>query len=74
MIGDNPESDIRGGNNNGCISILVKSGVFTGISQSGSVIENSEKYPAQFVVNNMYEAYKLILEREEIQDIIKFDN
>lgn len=24
MIGDNPKSDIRGGNNNGCISILVR--------------------------------------------------
>jgi len=24
MIGDNPKSDIRGGNNNGCVSILVR--------------------------------------------------
>lgn len=30
MIGDNPKSDIRGGNNNGCVSILVRSGVFKG--------------------------------------------
>lgn len=30
MIGDNPASDIRGANAKGWVSILVKSGVFSG--------------------------------------------
>jgi ribonucleotide monophosphatase NagD (HAD superfamily) len=28
MIGDNPHADIKGGNDNGCESILVKTGVW----------------------------------------------
>jgi ribonucleotide monophosphatase NagD (HAD superfamily) len=31
MIGDNPHADIKGGNDNDCVSILVKTGVFQGL-------------------------------------------
>jgi ribonucleotide monophosphatase NagD (HAD superfamily) len=30
MIGDNPHADIKGGNENDCISILVRTGVWNG--------------------------------------------
>ncbi|KAL4437748.1 hypothetical protein ABPG74_012423 [Tetrahymena malaccensis] len=58
MIGDNPKSDIRGGNNNGCVSILVKSGVFSGT--------NDAEDPAQHVVEDFHDAIKLIFEKENI--------
>mgnify|MGYP001810488378 CR=1 FL=1 len=48
-IGDNPKSDIRGANNIGWISILVRSGVFKGV--------NDPIDPAQYVV------YKIIYKR-----------
>ena len=74
MIGDNPVADIKGANDNGCVSILTRSGVFSGFSErTGKPIDNSELHPADYVVDNMYEAYKLILEREGLSDIIKLD-
>lgn len=39
MIGDNPKSDIKGANDAGWISILVRSGVFHGL-------ENDKENPA----------------------------
>ena len=59
MIGDNPKSDIRGANQKGWTSILVRSGVFNGQN-------NDEKDPASYVVDNFYEAVKLIFELEKL--------
>ena len=59
-------SDIRGGSQNDCISILVRSGMFTGRSPTGEVIENDPNNPAHYVVDNLFEAYKLIIEKEGI--------
>lgn len=42
MIGDTPDSDIQGSNNQGWISILVKTGIFQGP-------ENSKEYPAKYI-------------------------
>lgn len=49
MVGDNPESDIRGANSHGWASMLVRTGVFRGDG-------NSAKYPAKFVCQDVYEA------------------
>ena len=35
MIGDNPHADIKGGNDNDCDSILVRTGVFSGLDPNG---------------------------------------
>ncbi len=59
MIGDNPPVDIQGANNSGFISILVRTGVFTGEL-------NHEKYPAKYVVDNVGEAVRLIEKLEKI--------
>jgi len=59
MIGDNPKSDIRGANQKGWISILVRSGIFNGP-------QNDEKDPATYVVDDFEEAIKLIFELEKI--------
>ena len=41
MIGDNPAADIRGGNRNGCQSILVKTGVWNPIDEeTGLPLDN----------------------------------
>ena len=56
MIGDNPKSDIKGANENGWISILVRTGLFKG--------ENDEKNPAKYVVNDFKEAIELIFKLE----------
>lgn len=45
MIGDNPKSDIRGANQKGWTSILVRSGIFNGQN-------NDEKDPASYVVDD----------------------
>lgn len=58
MIGDNPKSDIRGANQQGWISILVKSGVFN------KDLDNDETDPANYVVDNFKEAVKLIMDLE----------
>ena len=63
MIGDNPHADIKGGNENECVSILVRTGVW-----NGGV--NDEENPAHFVVNDIVEAYKLILEKENLSEFI----
>lgn len=59
MIGDNPTVDIQGANDSGFISILVRTGVFSGK-------ENHDKYPAKYVVDNVGQAVKLIEELEKI--------
>jgi len=68
MIGDNPKSDIRGGNTAGWTTILVKTGVF----QQTEVNLNDSEDPATHVVENFNEAIKLICELEGIKyDLIK---
>lgn len=59
MIGDNPSSDIQGANNAGWNSILVRTGLF----KNG---ENSEIFPAKYVVQNVSEAVNLIFKLENI--------
>ena len=59
MIGDNPTVDIQGANLSGFISILVRTGVF-----SGGV--NDLTYPAKYVVDNVGDAVKLIERLEGI--------
>jgi len=48
MIGDNPESDIAGGNAQGWRTILVKTGVFKPTAQH----PNDKKHPATYVVDD----------------------
>lgn len=61
MIGDNPETDIAGaiGAGRPWFSILVRSGNFRGTG-------NHDKFPADKVVNNVYEAVDFILKKEGI--------
>ncbi|KAH7304825.1 HAD-like domain-containing protein [Rhexocercosporidium sp. MPI-PUGE-AT-0058] len=62
MIGDNPQSDIIGGNMYGWNTCLVRTGVF----QGG---ENDEKNPANFgVFNNVLEAVKTAIKKELGED------
>ncbi|OLL25734.1 putative CDP-alcohol phosphatidyltransferase class-I family protein [Neolecta irregularis DAH-3] len=61
MIGDSPFSDIRGANQFGWISILVRTGVF----QGG---ENAEDYPARSVQNNVLDAVKWALANEKLPE------
>lgn len=56
MIGDNPEVDIKGANDSGFHSILVKTGIFKG--------RNSKEFPAKTVVNDIKDAIDFILHRE----------
>ncbi len=56
MIGDTPESDIKGANDQGWISILVRTGLFKG--------DNDEKNPAKYVVDNFKDAVELIFKLE----------
>jgi HAD superfamily hydrolase (TIGR01456 family) len=60
MIGDNPSSDIKGANDSGWQSILVRTGLF----KNG---ENSKENPAKYVVQDFAEAVKLIFQLEGIQ-------
>ena len=53
MIGDNPKSDIDGGNRMGWVTILVRSGVYQGTG-------NDREHPATYVVDDMEAAVKLI--------------
>ena len=72
MIGDNPMADIRGGNNNGCRSMLVKTGVWNPINPTdGSVLENDSENPATYVVENLHEAVEVILREENLSEAIK---
>ncbi|KAF2828611.1 HAD-superfamily hydrolase [Ophiobolus disseminans] len=66
MIGDNPASDIVGGNNYGWNTCLVRTGVF----QGG---ENDEENPASFgVFVNVLEAVKTAI-RKELGKDFKFE-
>jgi len=65
MIGDNPESDIAGGNGVGWITILVKSGVFKPTNHT-SIDGNDKKNPATHVVENFKEAIELIFRLENL--------
>ena len=58
MVGDNPASDIVGGNNYGWNTCLVRTGVF----QGG---DNDEENPANFgVFKNVLEAVKTAIRKE----------
>lgn len=58
MIGDNPESDISGANKTeGWKSVLVRTGVFRGE-------DNDKEFPADYVVDDIKEAIKLICKLE----------
>ena len=59
MIGDNPAVDIKGANDNGIYSMLVRTGIF-----KGKV--NDEKYPAKKVVEDVNEAIEFILLKEKV--------
>jgi len=48
MIGDNPKSDIKGTNDKGWVSILVKTGIFTGKDEP-----NDAENPATHVVEDL---------------------
>ena len=72
MIGDNPHADIKGGNDNDCVSILVKTGVYSGKDQFGEPIQNDSENPAKHVVDDMEAAYRLILQQERLTEHIKF--
>jgi ribonucleotide monophosphatase NagD (HAD superfamily) len=49
MIGDNPLSDIAGGNAAGWTTILVKSGVFKADEKNA----NDKTHPATYVVDDL---------------------
>ncbi|KAI7906483.1 HAD-like domain-containing protein [Cokeromyces recurvatus] len=57
-IGDNPAADIKGANNYGWTSVLVRTGVFSGK-------ENSKEFPAKMVCENVEEAVENIIALEE---------
>ena len=59
MVGDNPAVDIKGANDSGLVSILVRTGVFNGG-------ENDIENPAKFVVKDVFEAVNLITSLESI--------
>lgn len=60
MIGDNPAVDIKGGNDNGFKTILVRTGVFE------SREANCTNYPATYCVNDFRDAINLILKNERL--------
>lgn len=57
MIGDNPNSDIEGGNRMGWTTFLTRSGVFK---------EGGDTNNATYVVNDLEEALKIIYEKEKL--------
>ncbi len=61
MIGDNPQSDIKGGNNAGWITILVKTGIYQGEG-------NDKQNPAKYLVNDFKEAIDLIYILEDFYE------
>jgi HAD superfamily hydrolase (TIGR01456 family) len=63
MIGDNPKTDIRGGNAAGWITILVKTGIFHQTEE----FSNDPDDPAKYVVEDFAEALKLICKLEGIK-------
>ena len=66
MIGDNPMSDIDGGNRKEWTTILVETGVFNP-DDKRNVNGNDPKNPATFVVHDFKAAIKLIFELEDIK-------
>ncbi|EEB07243.1 hypothetical protein SJAG_02328 [Schizosaccharomyces japonicus yFS275] len=61
MVGDNPESDIKGANEHGWKSVLVRSGVFQP-SYPG------DKANADYVCDNVLEAVRFIIQLEFVHD------
>ncbi|KRX00058.1 HAD-like domain [Pseudocohnilembus persalinus] len=59
MIGDNPQSDIKGANEAGIISILVKTGVYQGEEPPTDIVP-------KYFVNDFYDAIQLIMKLEGI--------
>ncbi len=59
MIGDNPKSDIAGGNSKGMTTILVKTGVFDPTAET-SFEGNDREHPATYVVEDFEAAINLI--------------
>ncbi len=59
MIGDNPKSDIAGGNRKGMTTILVKTGVFDSTAKT-SFEGNDRENPATHVVEDFEAAINLI--------------
>ncbi|ORZ25916.1 putative mitochondrion protein, partial [Absidia repens] len=57
-IGDNPASDIKGANDYGWKSILVRTGVHTSPG-------NSKEYPADMVCDNVLDAVNWVINEEE---------
>ncbi|KAI8097266.1 HAD-like domain-containing protein [Halteromyces radiatus] len=58
-IGDNPAADIKGANAHGWSSLLVRTGVHTGPG-------NSQEYPADVVCDNVLDAVRWAINKEEI--------
>ena len=63
MIGDNPASDIAGGNGKGWKTILVETGVFKPEAET-SLKGNDRKNPATYVVKDFKAAIELIFKHE----------
>jgi ribonucleotide monophosphatase NagD (HAD superfamily) len=61
MIGDNPEVDIKGANDSGFLSMLVRTGVF-----QGGLNNNDPNHPAKFVAKDSKDAVDLICSMEGI--------
>ena len=61
MIGDNPSVDIKGGNENGFKTILVRTGVFNEENK-----DNCDKHPATYCVNDINDAINLIIRLENL--------
>ena len=68
MIGDNPESDIAGGNAKGWSTVLVKTGVFDPKADSSTSDGNDKKNPATYVAEDFEEAINWIYEKEGLHD------
>ena len=68
MIGDNPASDIAGGNAKGCKTILVETGVFKKEAKTSSN-GNDKENPATFVVKDFKAAVELIYKQEGLKFI-----
>lgn len=60
MIGDNPEVDIKGANNSGIKSVLLRTGVW-------HKHHNCPENPASYIVNGVKDAVDLILDLEKVK-------
>ena len=68
MIGDNPESDIAGGNAKGWNTILVKTGVFDPKASTSTKDGNDKKHPATYVADDFEDAINWIYKKESLND------